>query len=224
MISKTWPSAAEALADVPDGATVMVGGFGGSGLPTVLVDALVDGGASNLSIISNNVGGTDYGVGRLIANRQVARVTCSFPVGRSRARLQDVFWEQLDSGALTVELLPQGTLAEAIRAGGAGVPAFFTPAGVGTELAAGHEIRRFDGRDYVLQTALRADYALVRAATGDRMGNLRYRKAMRNFNMVMAAAARVTVAQVGSVVAVEDTDPESVDTPGVYVRRFPLPN
>ena len=219
MISKTCASAAAALADVPDGATVMIGGFGGSGLPTLLIDALLDVGARGLSIISNNVGGTDYGVGRLIANRQVARVTCSFPVGRSRARLQDVFWEQFDSEALRVRALPQGTLAEAIRAGGAGVPAFFTPAGVGTSSTAGREVRRFDGRDYVLQTALRADFALVRAATADRMGNLRYRKAMRNFNPVMAAAARVTVAQVDAVLPLEDTDPETVDTPGVYIDR-----
>lgn len=219
MINKVWPGPREAVADIPDGAVVMVGGFGGSGLPEALVLALRDQGARRLHIVSNNVGGVDYGVGILIANRQVRKVSCSFPIGRSRAKLQDAFWEQYDAGELEVELVPQGSLAERIRAAGAGIPAFYTPTGVGTELCAGKEVREFDGRPCVLERALSADYALVRAWKADRMGNLIYRKAMRNFNPMMATAARVTIAQVAEVVEAGHLDPEAIVTPAVYVQR-----
>ena len=219
MIRKQLPSAQEAVKDIFDGATVMVGGFGGSGLPEALIRALRDHGAKDLTIVANNVGGVEYGVGFLIANRQVRKVICSFPIGRRQAKLQDTFWEQYHGGALEIELVPQGTLAERIRAGGAGIPAFYTPTGAGTSVAGLKEVRSFGGRDYLLEEGLTADFALLRAHKADRMGNLVYRKAMRNFNPMMATAARTTIAEVNEVVDAGELDPELIITPGIYVKR-----
>ena len=213
------PSAQEAVKDIFDGAAVMVGGFGGSGLPETLIRALRDHGAKDLTIVANNVGGVEYGVGFLITNRQVRKVICSFPIGRRQAKLQDTFWEQYHGGALEVELVPQGTLAERIRAGGAGIPAFYTPTGAGTSVAGLKEVRSFGGRDYLLEEGLTADFALLRAHKADRMGNLVYRKAMRNFNPMMATAARTTIAEVNEVVDAGELDPELIVTPGIYVNR-----
>lgn len=219
MINKVVSGPEEAVKDIFDGATVMVGGFGGSGLPVTLIKALREQGSKNLTIVANNAGGVQYSVGILIANRQIRKVICSFPIGRRQARLQEVFWEQYRAGHLEVELVPQGTLAERIRAAGAGIPAFYTPTGVGTPLAAGKELRTFDGRAHLLELALKADFALIKAYQGDRMGNLVYRKAMRNFNPMMAAAANITIAEVEGVVEAGDLDPEMIVTPGIYVDR-----
>jgi 3-oxoadipate CoA-transferase alpha subunit len=220
MINKQVASAQRSVQDIPDGATVMIGGFGGSGLPEALIRALRDHGAKNLTVVANNVGGVEYGVGFLIANRQVRKVLCSFPIGRRQAKLQDIFWDQYHAGTLEVELVPQGTLAERIRAGGAGIAAFYTRAGVGTSLAEKKEVRAFDGRDYVLEEGIKADFALLKAHKADRMGNLLYRKAMRNFNPMMAAAARTTIAEVYEVVDAGILDPELIVTPGIYVDRI----
>jgi 3-oxoacid CoA-transferase A subunit len=219
MIEKTVASVKEAVKDIFDGATVMIGGFGGSGLPEALIRALRDRGTKNLTIVANNVGGVEYGVGFLITNRQVRKVICSFPIGRRQAKLQDTFWDQYHDGSLEVELVPQGTLAERIRAGGAGIPAFYTATGVGTTIAEGKEISEFDGRPYLLERAITSDFALVKAHQADRMGNLVYRKAMRNFNPMMAAAAKITIAEVFEVVAAGELDPEMIVTPGIYVNR-----
>jgi 3-oxoadipate CoA-transferase alpha subunit len=220
MINKQVASAQRSVQDIPDGATVMIGGFGGSGLPEALIRALRDHGAKNLTVVANNVGGVEYGVGFLIANRQVRKVLCSFPIGRRQAKLQDIFWDQYHAGTLEVELVPQGTLAERIRAGGAGIAAFYTRAGVGTSLAEKKEVRAFDGRDYVLEEGIKADFALLKAHKADRMGNLLYRKAMRNFNPMLAAAARTTIAEVYEVVDAGILDPELIVTPGIYVDRI----
>ena len=219
MIRKQVTSAQEAVKDIFDGATVMVGGFGGSGLPEALIRALRDHGAKGLTIVANNVGGVEYGVGFLIANRQVRKVICSFPIGRRQAKLQDTFWEQYHGGTLEVELVPQGTLAERIRASGAGIPAFYTLTGAGTSVAVLKEVRSFGGRDYLLEESLTADFALLRAHKADRMGNLVYRKAMRNFNPMMATAAKTTIAEVNEVVEAGELDPELIVTPGIYVKR-----
>ena len=219
MIEKTVESSQEAVKDIFDGATVMIGGFGGSGLPEDLIRALRDQGAKNLTVVANNVGGVEYGVGFLIGNRQVRKVICSFPIGRRQAKLQDTFWDQYHTGSLEVELVPQGTLAERIRAGGAGIPAFYTGTGVGTPIAEGKETRDFNGQAYLLERAIKADFALVKAHQADRMGNLVYRKAMRNFNPMMAAAAKVTIAEVYEVVDAGELDPEMIVTPGIYVNR-----
>ena len=219
MIRKQVPSAQEAVKDIFNGAAVMVGGFGGSGLPETLIRALRDHGAKDLTIVANNVGGVEYGVGFLIANRQVRKVICSFPIGRRQAKLQDTFWEQYHGGTLEVELVPQGTLAERIRAGGAGIPAFYTLTGAGTSVAVLKEVRSFGGRDYLLEESLTADFALLRAHKADRMGNLVYRKAMRNFNPMMATAAKTTIAEVNEVVEAGELDPELIVTPGIYVNR-----
>jgi len=219
MIKKIVRSVEEAVKDVFDGAIVMIGGFGGSGLPEALIRGLRDQGAKNLTVVANNVGGVEYGVGFLIANRQVRKVICSFPIGRRQAKLQDTFWDQYHAGSLEVELVPQGTLAERIRAGGAGIPAFYTGTGVGTPIAEGKETRNFNGHAYLLERAIKADFALLKAHQADRMGNLVYRKAMRNFNPIMAAAANVTSAEVYEVVDAGELDPEMIVTPGIYVNR-----
>ena len=219
MIKKVVASVQEAVQDIFDGSTIMVGGFGGSGLPEALICALRDHGARNLTIVANNVGGVQYGVGILIANRQVRKVICSFPIGRRQAKLQDTFWEQYRAGALEVELVPQGTLAERIRAGGAGIAAFYTPTGAGTGAAQAKEVRSFGGRECLLELALKADFALVKAHKADRMGNLVYRKAMRNFNVMMATAANVTIAEVYEVVEAGTLGAELITTPGIYVDR-----
>ncbi|MFC3773098.1 CoA transferase subunit A [Paenibacillus sp. GCM10012303] len=204
----------EAIADIPDGATIMVGGFGLVGIPENLITALSESGISGLTVISNNCGVDDWGLGLLLRNRQIRKMIGSY-VGENKE-----FERQLLSGELEVELLPQGTLAERIRAGGAGIPAFYTPAGVGTPIAEGREVRRFGDKDYVLETALTADFSLIRAMRGDRMGNLIYNKTARNFNPVMAAAGAVTIAEVEELHEAGAFDPDRIHTPGVYVQRL----
>jgi len=216
MIDKTIASAEAALADVPDGATVMIGGFGGAGQPTELVEVLVAQGARDLTVVSNNAGNGESGLAALLKARRVRRIVCSFP----RQADSHVFDALYRAGELELELVPQGNLAERIRAAGAGIGAFYTPTGYGTLLAEGKETRVIDGRQYVLEYPLRADYALIRARQGDRWGNLVYRKTARNFGPIMAAAARCTVAQVDELVPLGALDPEAVVTPGIYVQRL----
>lgn len=215
MIHKQFPSPAAAVADIPDGATVMIGGFGEAGSPIELIHALIDHGAKNLTVISNNTGNGRVGLAALIANGQVRKVICSFP--RSAQSL--VFPELYRRGLIELELVPQGTLAERIRAGGAGIPAFYTPTAVGTRLAEGKETRTFDGKEYVMERGLRADYALVKAARADRYGNLVYNKTARNFGPIMCMAARTTIVQVAQLVEPGGIDPEAVVTPGIFVQR-----
>lgn len=203
----------EALADVGDGATLMLGGFGLCGIPEHLILALREKGVKDLTCISNNAGVDDWGIGLLLQTRQVKKMISSY-VGENKE-----FERQCLSGELEVELVPQGTLAERIRAGGAGIPAFFTPTGYGTEVAQGKEVRWFDGRPCLLEQGLRADFALVRAWKADRAGNLVFRKTARNFNPMMATAARVTIAEVEELVEPGALDPDLVHTPGVYVDR-----
>jgi 3-oxoadipate CoA-transferase alpha subunit len=215
MVDKVVASAAQALDGMPDGATVMIGGFGGAGMPEHLIDALIEQGARELTVVSNNAGNGEAGLAALLKAGRVRRIVCSFP----RQADSHVFDGLYRAGKIELELLPQGNLAERIRAAGAGIGAFFTPTGYGTELAAGKETRRIGGRDYVLEYPLHADFALVKALRGDRWGNLVYRKAARNFGPVMAAAARCTVAQVDEVVPLGALDPEAIVTPGIFVHR-----
>lgn len=216
MINKRFSSADEAVADIPDGASVMIGGFGEAGSPIELIHALVDRGARGLTIISNNTGSGRVGLAALIANGQVAKMICSYP----RSANSMVFPELYRAGRIALELVPQGTLAERIRAGGAGIPAFFTPTAVGTQLAEGKETRRFDGRDYVMELGLRADFALIRADRADRHGNLVYRKTARNFGPVMCTAARTTIVQVREIAGAGALDPEAIVTPGIFTHRL----
>jgi 3-oxoacid CoA-transferase subunit A len=204
----------EALAGIRDGATLMVGGFGLVGIPENLIIGLRDLGIRDLTVISNNCGVDDWGLGLLLQNRQIRKMVSSY-VGENKE-----FERQYLSGELEVELVPQGTLAERCRAGGAGIPAFYTPAGVGTPIAEGRETRVFDGREYLLETALKADFSLVKAWRSDRLGNLQYRKTARNFNPMMAAAGTVTIAEVEEVVEIGEMDPHHVHTPSIYVQRF----
>jgi 3-oxoacid CoA-transferase subunit A len=203
-----------AINDIQDGATIMVGGFGLVGIPEKLIAGLLKKGTRNLTIISNNCGIDNYALGTLLATRQIRKMVASY-VGENKE-----FENQYLSGELEVELVPQGTLAERIRAGGAGIPAFYTPAGVGTPLAQGRETRVFAGKEYLLETALTADFALVKAWRGDALGNLVYRKTARNFNPMMAAAGKVTVAEVEEILAVGEVDPDRVHTPSIYVQRI----
>jgi 3-oxoadipate CoA-transferase, alpha subunit len=216
MIDKTVASLADALAGVPDGATILIGGFGGAGQPTELVEALLEQGAKDLVVVNNNAGNGETGLAALLKARRVRKIVCSFP----RQTDSHVFDALYRAGHIELELVPQGNLAERIRAGGAGIGAFYTPTGFGTELAAGKETRRIDGRDHVLEYPIRADFALVKALKGDRWGNLVYRKAARNFNPVMATAATCTVAQVAEIVALGALDPERIVTPGIHVKRL----
>jgi 3-oxoadipate CoA-transferase, alpha subunit len=218
MIDKRVESVAEAVADIPDGARVMIGGFGEAGSPIELIHALVDQGARDLTVISNNTGSGRVGLAALIANGQVRRMICSYP----RSANSVVFPDWYRRGEIELELVPQGTLAERIRAGGAGIPAFFTPAAVGTVLAEGKETRAFDGREYLMEHGLRADYALVRARVADRHGNLLYHRTARNFGPVMCTAAETTIVQVQEVVEPGGIDPEAVVTPGIFVDRVAL--
>lgn len=204
----------QALAGIGDGATLMVGGFGLVGIPENLILGLRERGVRDLTVISNNCGVDDWGLGLLLENRQIRKMISSY-VGENRE-----FERQYLSGELEVELVPQGTLAERIRAGGAGIPAFYTPAGVGTPIAEGRETRSFDGKDFLLEHALRADFALVKAWRGDRLGNLQYRRTAANFNPMMATAGRVTIAEVESIVDIGSMEPEQVHTPSVYVQRM----
>ncbi len=215
MIDKIVPSCAAAVADVPHGATVMVGGFGTAGLPNELVNALLAQGASGLTIINNNAGNGEAGLAALIAAGRVRKVICSFPRQADSHHFDRAYRE----GRIELELVPQGNLAERIRAAGAGIGGFFTPTGYGTELAQGKEVRELDGRMQVFETALHADYAFIKAERGDRWGNLTYRMTARNFGPVMAMAARVTVATVHEVLPLGALDPEAVITPGLFVQR-----
>lgn len=208
-------SAAAAVADVADGSTVLIGGFGTTGMPMALIDALIDQGACDLTVVSNNAGNADTGIAALLAAGRVRKIVCSFP----RQKDSWVFDELYRSGRIELEVAPQGTLAERIRAGGAGIGGFYTPTAVGTMLAKGKETRELDGRDYVLELPIVADLALISAHTADRLGNLVYRKTARNFAPVMATAATTTVAQVADVVEPGALDPEAVITPGLYVDR-----
>ena len=207
---------AEAVAGINDGATVLVGGFGMAGMPTHLIDALIAHGAADLTIVSNNAGNGDTGLAALLAAGRVRKVICSFP----RQPDSYVFDGLYRAGKVALEVVPQGNLAERMRAAGAGIGAFFCPTGVGTPLAEGKEVRTIDGRDYVLEYPIRGDVALIGAHTADRAGNLLYRKTARNFGPVMAAAATLTIAEVRHVVEVGAIDPETVVTPGIYVDRI----
>ncbi|WP_454690364.1 3-oxoacid CoA-transferase subunit A [Achromobacter aloeverae] len=218
MIDKIVDGLDAAVADIPDGAVLMVSGFGGAGLPFELMDALVRQGARGLTIISNNAGSLGKGLSKLVAAGQVRKFICSFPRQPGSNAFDDLYRE----GKLELELVPQGTLAERIRAGGAGIGAFFTPTGAGTELAQGKESRVIDGVEHILEYPLRADYALIKGYAGDRWGNLTYRRSGRNFGPVMAAAARCAIAQVSRIVELGDLDPEHIVTPGVYVQRVVL--
>ena len=214
-MNKIVESPQAALADVPDGATVMIGGFGTAGIPDALVDALVAQGASGLTIINNNAGNGERGIAALLAAGRVKKIVCSFP-------RQDDSWHfdrLYRAGKVELELVPQGNLSERIRAAGAGIGAFFTPTSFGTELAKGKEVREIGGRMQVLEYPLHADYALIKAERGDRWGNLVYRKTARNFGPSMAMAARITVASVHEVVALGELDPEHIITPGIFVQR-----
>ena len=213
-MNKVYDNADDALLDVPDGATVMLGGFGLCGIPENSIAALVRRGVRGLHTISNNMGVDGFGMGLMLEAGMIASHTGSY-VGENKLLEQQVI-----AGKLQVNLIPQGTLAERIRAGGAGIPAFYTPAGVGTVVAEGKEVREFDGRMYLLEVALRADFALVKAWKGDRAGNLVYRRTARNFNPMMATAGRVTIAEVEELVEPGELDPDLVHTPGIYVQRI----
>lgn len=216
MIDKFCSSPQEAVADIPDGATIMIGGFGEAGSPIELIHALIDRGARELTVVNNNAGNGRVGLAALIAAGRVRKIICSYP----RSSHSTVFQELYRAGKIELELVPQGTLAERIRAGGAGIPAFYTPTAVGTPLAEGKEVREFGGRAYLLEQALKADYALVKAERGDRFGNLLYNKAARNFGPIMCMAAATTIVQVRKRVAAGALDPEAVVTPGVFVERL----
>ncbi|KUP90817.1 3-oxoacid CoA-transferase subunit A [Tritonibacter horizontis] len=215
-MDKRISSAAEAVAEIPDGATVMIGGFGGSGAPIELIHALIDQGAKHLTVVNNNAGNGHVGLAALIEQGRVDKLICSFP----RSADPSVFVETYKAGKIELEIVPQGTLAERIRAGGAGIPAFYTPTAFGTEVAEGKHIEVFDGRSYVRERWLKADFALIKGELGDPHGNLTYRMAARNFNPVMATAATTTIAQVSSFVPLGGIDPEHVVTPGIFVQRL----
>ncbi|HEX8816395.1 MAG TPA: CoA transferase subunit A [Terriglobales bacterium] len=213
-MNKVVTNAVEAIRDVQDGASIMVGGFGLCGNPENLIRALAEKGVRNLTTISNNAGVDGAGIGVLLANGQIRRHIGTY-VGENKLLESMVL-----KGEVDLQLVPQGTFAERIRAGGAGIPAFFTPTGVGTMVGEGKEVRQFDGRPYVMELALRADFAFVKAWKGDKWGNLIYRKTARNFNPMMATAARITIAEVEELVEVGELDPDIVHTPSVYVKRI----
>ena len=213
-MNKVVASADEAIRDIPDGATIMIGGFGLCGIPENLIRALVHQGTKNLTTISNNVGVDGYGMGLLLSAGQIRRHIGSY-VGENRLLEQMVLEKKID-----LDLVPQGTFSERIRAGGAGIPAFYTPTGFGTMVAENEETREFDGRMYVMERALKADYAFVKAWKGDKWGNLVYRKTARNFNPMMATAARITIAEVEHMVEGGELDPDLVHTPSIYVKRI----
>lgn len=210
----TAPTPGDALTDIPDGSTVLIGGFGLAGHPLRLIDALLDSGAKHLTVVNNNAGNGDSGVAALIRERRVDKIICSFP----RQHDSDHFNAAYAAGEIELELVPQGNLAERLRAAGAGIGAFYTPTGYGTKLAHGKETRTIDGRGYVLEYPLRGDIALIKADTADELGNLTYRKTARNFGPIMAAAAATTIAEVSHVVPVGSLDPETIVTPSLYVN------
>lgn len=214
MINKVVKNADEALRDVPDNATIMMGGFGLCGIPENCIQALLKKEVKGLTFISNNAGVDDFGIGLLLKTRQVKKMISSY-VGENAE-----FERQLLSGELEVELIPQGTLAERIRAGGAGIPAFFTPAGYGTEVAEGKEVREFDGKKYLMEHWLRADFSIIKAWKGDTAGNLLYRGTARNFNPMMASAGKITIAEVEELVEPGELEPNCIHTPGIYVQRI----
>lgn len=215
MINKIVSSPAEAVADIFDGATVMIGGFGEAGSPIELIHALIDHGAKNLTVVSNNTGSGHVGLAALIENRQVSKMICSFP----RTANSMVFPELYNNNEIELELVPQGTLAERIRAGGAGIPAFYTPASVNTPLAEGKEVRIFNDQEYVMEYGIVADFSLVKAKSADRYGNLIYNKTARNFGPIMCTAGKNAIVQVMNIVEPGDLDPESIVTPGIFVQR-----
>jgi 3-oxoadipate CoA-transferase alpha subunit len=215
MIDKRFDDARAAVADVFDGATIMIGGFGEAGSPIELIHALIDQGAKGLTVVSNNTGSGEVGLAALLKARRVAKVVCSFP----RTANSTVFPDLYRRGEIELELVPQGTLAERIRAGGAGIPAFFTPTAVGTPLAEGKETRMFGGREYVLEHGIRADFSLIKGRCADPHGNVVYRRTARNFAPIMAMAGEVTIVQVAEVVELGMLDPECVVTPGIFVDR-----
>jgi 3-oxoadipate CoA-transferase alpha subunit len=212
------PNVVEALKDIDDGSTILVSGFGDAGLPIFLLDALLEQGAKNLTLVSNNAGTQGVGIAKLIAGGRVKKMICSFP----RQPESGAFDELYREGKIELELVPQGTLAERIRAGGAGIGGFFTPTGFGTELAKDKECREIDGINYVFEKAIQADYALIKADKGDRWGNLVYHGTGRNFAPIMATAARCTIAQVNQTVQLGELDPEAIVTPGIFVKRIVL--
>jgi len=213
-VNKVYPDAPAAVADIPSGVTILVGGFGLCGIPEESILALRDLGPKNLTVVSNNAGTTRHGLVHLLQNGQVKKMMSSY-VGEN-----EVFEQLMLSGKLEVELIPQGTLAERIRAGGAGIPAFYTPTGAGTLVAEGKEVREFDGRRYVMERGITGEYALVRAHQGDRLGNLVYRKTARNFNPMMATAGRITIAEVEHLVEPGALDPDLIHTPAIFVQRI----
>src|SRR4051812_8324597 len=215
MIDKIARSVADALAGIPDGATVLIGGFGTSGIPGELIDGLIAQGARDLTVVNNNAGNGDTGLAALLKAGRVRKIICSFP----RQADSQVFDGLYRSGKLELELVPQGNLAERIRAAGAGIGAFFCPTGYGTQLAGNRETREINGKQYVLEYPIHGDVALIKAERGDRWGNLVYRKAARNFGPVMAMASKLTVASVHDIVALGELDPEHVVTPGIFVQR-----
>jgi 3-oxoacid CoA-transferase subunit A len=214
MINKVVKDAEEAVKDIPNNAVLMLGGFGLCGIPENCITALLKSGVNGLTCISNNAGVDDFGIGLLLQTRQVKKMISSY-VGENAE-----FERQLLSGELEVDLIPQGTLAERIRAGGAGIPAFFTPAGFGTEVAEGKEVREFDGKMYLMEQWLRADFALVKAWKGDTAGNLVFKGTARNFNPMMAAAGKITIAEVEELVPLGTLNPAEIHTPGIYVQRI----
>ena len=216
MINKKYSSVAETIADIYDGATVMVGGFGASGSPIELIHALIEQGAKDLTVINNNTGNGEVGLAALIGNGQVKKMICSFP----RSSQSKIFPELYKQGRIELELVPQGTLAERIRSAGAGIPAFYTPTTVGTVLAEGKESREFDGRTYVMEPWLQADFALIKCETADTVGNLTYNKTARNFSPLMCMAATTTIVQTKKLLAPGGIDPEIVITPGIFVDRI----
>ncbi len=215
MVNKIVPNLAQAVAGIHDGATVMIGGFGNAGMPSALIDALIAQGAGGLTIVNNNAGNGDTGLAALLAAGRVKKIICSFP----RQVDSHVFDRLYRAGEIELELTPQGNLAERIRAAGAGIGGFFTPTGYGTLLAEGKETRVIDGRHYVFETPIHADFALIKARRADRWGNLVYRKAARNFGPIMAMAAKCTIVQVDDVVPLGELDPETIITPGIFVQR-----
>ena len=213
---KVWTSFEEAIADIHDGATLVVGGFGLCGIPEKSIEAIQNKGTRDLTVISNNCGVDDWGLGLLLANKQIKKMVASY-VGENK-----IFEQQYLSGELEVELTPQGTLAERIRAGGAGIPGFYTATGVGTPIAEGKEIKEFNGKEYILEEGIKADFALVKAWKADRLGNLVFRKTSRNFNPIAATAGKITIVEVEEIVEVGELDPDEIHTPGVYVQRILL--
>jgi 3-oxoadipate CoA-transferase alpha subunit len=215
MIDKSIASPEAAVADVFDGATIMIGGFGTAGMPDQLIDALIAKGASDLIIVNNNAGNGETGLAALLKARRVRKIICSFPRQADSQHFDALY----RAGEIELELVPQGNLAARIHAAGSGLGAIFTPSGYGTLLAEGKETRRIDGRDYVLEYPIHADFALIKAHCGDRWGNLVYRKTARNFGPIMAMAAKCTIAQVGRIVPLGELDPEAIVTPGIFVQR-----